>query len=129
MMLPKLNIGIALALIGLGNSLTTRDASAVTAEVAKRCAALADMAYPLRVPGNPAAGRIHGTAQDLTGLFQEMRGKRGQYGTGPQSREPWRTVALPKKRDDKKFCVPQGLQSLPSPRLVATNAALCGRDS
>ena len=46
-------------------------ALAVTAEVAKKCGVLADMAYPLRVPGNPAAGRTHGTAQDVRDYFNK----------------------------------------------------------
>jgi len=40
----------------------TGGASAVTAEVAKKCAALTAKAYPPRVPGNPAAGLAKGTA-------------------------------------------------------------------
>src|SRR5262249_17749632 len=36
-------------------------ASAVTAEVAKKCAALTAKAYPPRAPGNPAAGLAKGT--------------------------------------------------------------------
>src|SRR5215475_5108501 len=38
-------------------------ASAVTAEVARKCAALTAKAYPPRVPGNPAAGLAKGTVQ------------------------------------------------------------------
>jgi hypothetical protein len=40
---------------------TTDTAPAVTADVAKKCAALTARAYPPRVPGNPAAGSIRGT--------------------------------------------------------------------
>src|SRR5262249_22429503 len=46
-------------------------ASAVTAEVAKKCAALADKAYPPRVPGNPAAGLAEGTAQSKRDYFNK----------------------------------------------------------
>ena len=54
-----------------------RNASAITAEVAKKCGALADTAYPLRVPGNPAAGRTHGTAQDVRDYFNKCVAKEG----------------------------------------------------
>jgi len=47
------------------------EASAVTAEVAKKCAALADKAYPPRVPGNPAAGLAEGTAQSKRDYFNK----------------------------------------------------------
>jgi hypothetical protein len=58
-------------LICLADSLTVPSASAITAEVAKKCGALTDTAYPLRVPGNPAAGRTHGTLQDLRNYFNK----------------------------------------------------------
>jgi hypothetical protein len=54
-------------------SLMGHDASAITAEVARKCGALTDNAYPLRVPGNPAAGRTHGTAETiLTNAWQTV---------------------------------------------------------
>lgn len=48
-------------------------ASAVTAEVAKKCAALTvtAKAYPPRVPGNPAAGLAKGTAQSERDYFNK----------------------------------------------------------
>ena len=52
-------------------------ASAVTAEVAKKCAALADKAYPPRVPGNPAAGLAEGTAQSKRDYFNKCVANRG----------------------------------------------------
>ena len=47
------------------------ETSAVTAEVAKKCAALADKAYPPRLPGNPAAGLAEGTAQSKRDYFNK----------------------------------------------------------
>jgi hypothetical protein len=47
----------------------TTSASAITLEVAKKCSALANTAYPPVVVGNPAAGRQHGTAKDLRSYF------------------------------------------------------------
>jgi predicted Rossmann fold nucleotide-binding protein DprA/Smf involved in DNA uptake len=44
-------------------------ASAITADVAKKCNALVAKAYPPRVPGNPAAGISKGTSQDARKYF------------------------------------------------------------
>jgi len=46
-------------------------ASAVTAEVARKCAALTAKAYPPRVSGNPAAGLAKGTAQSKRDYFNK----------------------------------------------------------
>jgi hypothetical protein len=69
-----------IALIYLADSLAAPSASAITAEVAKKCGALTDMAYPLRVPGNPAAGRTHGTPQDLKDYFNKCVANGGNVG-------------------------------------------------
>jgi hypothetical protein len=52
-------------------------AAAVTAEVAKKCAALTAKAYPPRVPGNPAAGLAKGTAQSERDYFSKCVANRG----------------------------------------------------
>jgi hypothetical protein len=59
------------ALICLLNTLPSGSASAITAEVAKKCGALSDKAYPPRVIGNPAAGRQNGTTQDFRNYFNK----------------------------------------------------------
>lgn len=46
-------------------------ASAVTAEVAKKCHMLTDKAYPPRQVGNPASGSAKGTAQDQRVYFNK----------------------------------------------------------
>src|SRR6516162_2384071 len=46
-------------------------ASAVTAEVARKCAALTAKAYPPQVPGNPAAGLAKGTVQSKRDYFNK----------------------------------------------------------
>jgi soluble lytic murein transglycosylase-like protein len=46
-------------------------ASAVTAEVARKCAALTAKAYPPQVPGNPAAGLAEGTVQSKRDYFNK----------------------------------------------------------
>lgn len=61
-MLANLKSGSALAVlvcVAVGGSAS--GASAVTAEVAKKCEALTAKAYPPSVPGNPAAGTAKGT--------------------------------------------------------------------
>ncbi len=63
-MFAKLAFGPALAaLICIMVGLTTNSASAVSVEVARKCAALTTKAYPPRVPGNPAAGSTKGTGR------------------------------------------------------------------
>lgn len=60
-----------IAAIGVACSLAAPSASAITAEVAKKCGALADKAFPLRVAGNPAAGRKNGTSTDFRDYFNK----------------------------------------------------------
>src|SRR5215467_8780309 len=60
-------VGLVCIAVGCMNGET----SAVTTEVAKKCAALADKAYPPRLPGNPAAGLAEGTAQSKRDYFNK----------------------------------------------------------
>jgi hypothetical protein len=57
----------ALLFIALGPMAAS--ASAVTAEVAKKCQTLTAEAFPPRQIGNPAAGRAKGTAQSQRAYF------------------------------------------------------------
>jgi len=66
-------VGLVCIAVGCMND----GASAVTAEVAKKCAALAAKAYPPRVPGNPAAGLAKGTAQSARDYFNKCVANRG----------------------------------------------------
>jgi len=59
------------AIIILTHALTAQNALAITAEVARKCGELADKAYPPRVPGNPAAGHLNGTSQDVENYFNK----------------------------------------------------------
>jgi hypothetical protein len=71
-MFANLKLGSALvALIFIAAGLMTNSASAVTAEVAKKCAALTAKAYPPRVVGNPAAGSAKGTGQSERDYFNK----------------------------------------------------------
>ena len=70
-MLAKLRFASALAgLIYISVAWTTNNASAVTAEVAKKCSALTAKEFPPRVIGNPAAGSTKGTARDEQDYFK-----------------------------------------------------------
>ena len=77
-MRAKLNYGTALAALICSLSLMARDASAITAEVARKCGVLTDNAYPLRVPGNPAAGRTQGTVRDVRNYFNKCVANGGE---------------------------------------------------
>lgn len=46
-------------------------ASAVTAEVARKCSALMTKQFPAREPGNPAAGSAKGTGRDQQAFFNK----------------------------------------------------------
>ena len=46
-------------------------ASAVTVEVARKCKALTDTAYPPREPGNPAAGSEKGSGRAAQDYFNK----------------------------------------------------------
>ncbi|HKR84875.1 MAG TPA: hypothetical protein VJS37_11905 [Terriglobales bacterium] len=68
-MKPKYGIAF-LVLIWLILPITARNVFAVTVEVAKKCQSLSAKAFPPRVPGNPAAGLMHGTGRDASEYFR-----------------------------------------------------------
>jgi hypothetical protein len=70
------------ALICIAVISATSRASAVTAEAAKKCAALASKAYPPVVPGNPAAGITKGTLQDRQNYYQKCLANEGKTDSG-----------------------------------------------
>jgi len=71
-MLARLKSGSALAaLVCIAIGSMTGGASAVSAEVAKKCDALTAKAFPPRVPGNPAAGSAKGTGQSMRIYFSK----------------------------------------------------------
>jgi hypothetical protein len=83
-MLTDLKSGKALAaLVCIGLGSMTGSASAVTAEVAKNCAALTAKAFPPRVVGNPAAGSAKGTGQSEQSYFSNMDESRPSEVTAP----------------------------------------------
>jgi hypothetical protein len=71
-MFANLKSGSAMAgLVCVGLWTMTGSASAVTAEVAKTCAALVAKVFPPRVIGNPAAGIETGTVQSERTYFSK----------------------------------------------------------
>jgi hypothetical protein len=68
MIRPKL---ISAALLFVATGSMTTDASAITAELAKKCGALTAKAFPPRVIGNPAAGSAKGSGRDEQTYFKK----------------------------------------------------------
>jgi hypothetical protein len=75
------------ALIFLSQALTAQSALSITAEVAKKCGDLTDKAYPPRVPGNPAAGHLNGTSQDIENYFNKCVANGGKVPDGQAPKE------------------------------------------
>jgi hypothetical protein len=71
-------VGLVCIAVGCMNG----GASAVDAEVARKCAALTAKAYPPRVPGNPAAGLAEGTAQSKRDYFSKCVASGGNMDDG-----------------------------------------------
>jgi hypothetical protein len=111
-MLTKLRDGTALlALVCLAHLPTTQSAMAITVELARKCGALTDKAYPLRVPGNPPAGRERGTAQEVRDYFNKCVANRGNIGEQPL--EPRNHTQTPSEGSDKGGQAPQQRRSFP----------------
>jgi hypothetical protein len=78
-MLVKMTYGAALtALICLADLGVATSATAIPAELARKCSALANQAYPLRVSHNPASGRKHGSAQTVRNYFNRCVANGGE---------------------------------------------------
>jgi hypothetical protein len=105
------NATALLALICLAHLSTTQSAVAITVELAKKCGVLTDKAYPLRVPGNPAAGREHGTVQDVRDYFNKCVANKGNIGQQPP--EPGDHTQTPSEGSDKSGQAPQQRRSFP----------------
>jgi hypothetical protein len=93
----KLSCGIALALVCLALLPTTQNAAAITVELAKKCRALTDKAFPLRVPGE--LGREHGTGKEVQDYFSKCVLNGGNI--GEQSLEPGSHAKVPKEGGDE----------------------------
>jgi hypothetical protein len=88
-MLALLKSGSALAgIVCIAIGSTTSAASALSAEVAKKCDALTAKAFPPRVVGNPAAGSAKGSAQLIRAYFSECVAKGGNMEKRPGEARP-----------------------------------------
>ena len=101
---------VPVTLICLSYLPTAQNASAVSVEVAKKCGALTDTAYPFRVPGNPAAGRENGTAKEVRDYFNKCVANSGNIGEQPL--EPRNHTQTP-EGSDKGGQAPQKKRSFP----------------
>jgi hypothetical protein len=62
---------VSLALVCAAMLAQTNGASAITAEVARKCQALTSKAFPPREVGNPAAGSAKGSGLDEQNYFKK----------------------------------------------------------
>jgi hypothetical protein len=75
--LKIVSVLVALACVAVG--CMTGSASAVTAQLARKCQALTAKAFPQRVPGNPAARIAKATGQSQRDYFNKCVANRGQH--------------------------------------------------
>jgi hypothetical protein len=73
-------------LICIAVASTTNNASAVTAEVARKCSALTGKAFPPRQIGNPAAGSAKGTGADQRNYFRKCVANGGHIHAAKRSK-------------------------------------------
>jgi hypothetical protein len=74
--------GAFLALTCMVQGLLSNRAVAVTVEVARKCKALTDAAYPPREPGNPAAGSQKGSGRVAQDFFNRCVAHGGKVDDG-----------------------------------------------
>jgi hypothetical protein len=89
---PKL-ISVALLLVTAGS--ITNGASAITAEIAKKCEVLTAKAFPPRVIGNPAAGSEKGSGKDAQAYFNKCVKSGGKVDDGGSNEAKWQTPSPP----------------------------------
>jgi hypothetical protein len=88
----KLKYGIAFALVvWLTLPVMMGNAFAITVEVAKKCQILSAKAFPPRVPGNPAAGLMHGTGREVSAYFRKCVENQGRVEGGDKKQIPQET--------------------------------------
>lgn len=84
----KLKYGIASVLLSLALTAIAHGAFAVTAELAKKCQALSTKAFPPRVPGNPAAGLMHGSGKEASAYFKKCLDNNGNVEGSDKEQPP-----------------------------------------
>ncbi|MBR0797131.1 hypothetical protein JQ615_17200 [Bradyrhizobium jicamae] len=71
-----------IGLICLVFGFAAEPASAVTADVARKCSALMAKQFPPREPGNPAAGSVKGSGRDQQTFFNKCVANGGKIDEG-----------------------------------------------
>jgi hypothetical protein len=104
--LMKLKIGL-LALVCSAYLSPMTSAMAITVELAEKCSALTNKAFPWRVPDNPSTGREHGSPKQARDYYNNCVAKNGSIEEG--LRESESHSRTPKRGDVEG-------QSLPRPR-------------
>ena len=84
-MIRPMLISATLLLVAAGRM--TSGASAITAELGKKCEALTHKAFPPRVIGNPAAGSAKGSGKDAQAYFDKCIKNDGKVDDGGDSKE------------------------------------------
>lgn len=79
----RLKFGCALlALVGIVLGSLPHRASAITADVARKCNSLLAKEFPPREPGNPAAGSTKGSSKDQRAYFSKCVANGGKMDEG-----------------------------------------------
>src|ERR1700742_3978996 len=81
-------ISVALLFVAAGSM--TGGASAITAELAKKCRGLTTKAFPPRVVGNPAAGSAKGSGKDAQAYFNSCVKNDGKVDDSASKEQPSR---------------------------------------
>jgi hypothetical protein len=83
-------VTLRVAMICIAVGLTMNSASAVTADLARKCSALMAKAYPPREPGNPAAGSAKGNGPAAQTYYQKCLANNGKVddNAGGQANSP-----------------------------------------
>jgi hypothetical protein len=84
------SVSMRVALICIAVGLMMNSASAVTADLARKCSGLMAKAYPPREPGNPAAGSTKGNGLAAQTYYQKCLANNGKLddNAGAQANSP-----------------------------------------
>jgi hypothetical protein len=124
MMLANLKRRGALAVLAcMAVGTSANGASAVTAEIAKKCEALTAEAYPPAVPGNPAAGTAKGTGPAKRKYYASCVAHGGNMASAPENMVAGEAVSgtVPADSGGRKLQKKEHDYYKPCPASVAIN--------
>jgi hypothetical protein len=93
-----------LALVYLAYLPATPSATAITVELAEKCTALTNKAFPWRVPDDPASGRTHGSPKQAKDYYNKCVAKNGST---DELREPESQTRAPNGNGDEEQPLPK----------------------